>query len=146
MSRIIRNDRIMHGFAASSTTVTAKTGAGIITINSSTVATLAEEYDTHNEFNPATGVFTPTVAGYYKFTCAMWGGGLATGCIGYVNKNGTAVVTDPVPVLGTSCTSKPGCTIYMNGSTDYVDFAFNPNGDTAYNIVGVRLEGVLIGL
>ena len=146
MSNFIRNDRLMNGFAASSSTVTAKSGSATITINSSTIATLAEEYDTHGAFALATGVFTPTVAGYYLFQCAIWAGSLATGGIGYLRKNGTAIVTDSVPVLGTACTPKPGAIIYMNGSTDYVDFLFNPNGDTSYNMNAVRIEGVLVGL
>ena len=146
MSNFIRNDKLMNGFAASSSTSTAKTGATVVTITSSTVTGFAEEFDTHGTFDPATGRFTPTVAGYYSFQSSITGSALATAAIAYFRKNGTVIDTDRSAQISGAATVSPHGTVYMNGSTDYVDFAFDPAGDTAYNIFSVRIEGVLEGI
>ena len=80
-----------------------------------------EEYDTNNCFdNTANFRFTPTVAGYYQLNAAFF---LATSSVtvvtaiyknGTIYKKGSSIAT----AGGTSVSSL----VYLNGSTDYVEF------------------------
>lgn len=88
-------------------------------------------YDTNNNFNTSTYRFTPTVAGYYQinFLC----GTSTTNNNAYWNfsaiyKNGSAFIGQySVFPAGNvqSYTSQISQLIYMNGSTDYLEFYVN---------------------
>jgi hypothetical protein len=98
-----------------------------ITSNVATkVAFNAELFDTASCFDTATNYrFTPTVAGYYQIN-----GGLnaassttATRAYGMIYKNGSLYIqgSDGSPITGGTC-STASAVIYLNGSTDYVEF------------------------
>jgi hypothetical protein len=80
-----------------------------------------EEYDTNNCFDSTTNYrFTPNVAGYYQLNAAFF---LATSSVtvvtaiyknGTIYKKGSSIAT----AGGTSVSSL----VYLNGSTDYVEF------------------------
>ncbi len=76
-----------------------------------------ELWDTNSNF--ASSRFTPTVAGYYQFN-AVFGIGVSATTIAALFKNGTVFKTSPVYVLqnGNSVSGS----VYLNGSTDYVEF------------------------
>lgn len=82
-----------------------------------------EEFDTNSNYDTSNSRFTPTVAGYYVFTghiqpqasytagvIAMYKNG-ALAKYGSYNANATGVAPPPMT-----------CLIYLNGSTDYVEF------------------------
>lgn len=81
-------------------------------------------------FSTTTSVFTPTIAGYYQITGCLystWGGG--GGISARLFKNG---VLDSV---GPWAFTSPGPTaistlVYLNGTTDYVDFRGRTLGTT----------------
>jgi hypothetical protein len=74
-----------------------------------------EVFDTNNNF--ASSTFTPTVAGYYQVTSAIYFATLTNAQL-YIYKNGTLYQASPF-------TSQQGAFIsglvYLNGSTDYVE-------------------------
>ena len=74
-----------------------------------------EIFDTNNNF--ASSTFTPTVAGYYQVTSAIYFATATTAQL-YIYKNGTLYQASPF-------TSQQGAfvsgLVYLNGSTDYVE-------------------------
>jgi hypothetical protein len=99
-----------------------------------------EEFDTASAYDNSTNYrFTPLVAGYYQVNAASGVTGSTT--TGYVQasiyKNGSVFKAG----FGTydSITGTGGATvatvIYMNGSTDYVEFYVRQNTGAAQNIV-----------
>lgn len=106
--------------------------ASSTTISSSTwtkVTLDTEVYDTNSNF--ASSRFTPTVAGYYQINFTATGSSSASNGLWFgsaIYKNGTLyVVSFPVfpagnvQQLGTALSQL----IYMNGSTDYIEFYVN---------------------
>ena len=90
-----------------------------------------ESFDTNNNF--ASSRFTPTVAGYYQISGNLrWANSITATTIGMaLYKNGSAYCT----VLGSSSSTPlalcPTSLMYMNGSTDYVEFyAYQNSGST----------------
>ena len=84
-----------------------------------------EEFDTANAFDSTTNYrFTPQVAGYYQLNACMTPNGVAiTGLTVYVYKNGSEYKR--IANLGTGNPINGSCTVYLNGSTDYIEFYGN---------------------
>lgn len=86
-----------------------------------------EEFDTNNNYDPTTNYrFTPTVAGYYQFSCAVFAGPSAnTALIASIYKNGSAAKTVRNYSASSNALDDWGVSIaaiiYMNGTTDYVE-------------------------
>jgi hypothetical protein len=89
-----------------------------------------EDFDTNSNFDTSTYKFTPTVAGYYQISCSLRGTGTSTNTQTAVTlyKNGS-------PYINAVSTSSSGTQfpafstlIYMNGTTDYIEFYGNVNG------------------
>ena len=79
-------------------------------------------YDTNNNYSTANSRFTPTVAGYYQIGGSIWIGSPSNNTILTLYKNGSAFkelnrLNYSTGALGMSGTS----TLYLNGSTDYVE-------------------------
>jgi hypothetical protein len=97
-----------------------------------------EEFDTNSNYDPTTNYrFTPTVAGYYQVNANVSLGG---GTIGYVQcvlyKTGAAFcsgssVANNNTVGGMLMAST---VMYLNGSTDYVEFYLWQNQGTAISL------------
>ena len=82
-----------------------------------------EEYDTANCFDNATNYrFTPNVSGYYQFNASLQVGAAATGCYVSLYKNGAEIKRGNNFAQNSSFGSCISATIYLNGSTDYVEF------------------------
>jgi hypothetical protein len=123
------------GPAFSANTVTAQT----ITTNTFTkIAYNVEVFDTANCYDNATNYrFTPNVAGYYQINGNASLGG---GTVGYVQcaiyKNGSPVCSgSAVPNnnnVGGMVTASS--VIYLNGSTDYVEFYLWQNQGSSVNL------------
>jgi hypothetical protein len=75
-----------------------------------------EEYDTNNNF--ASNKFTPTVAGYYQVNAAI-NNGNGTQTVASIYKNGAEFKAGTNSAAYTVVAT---ATIYMNGSTDYLEF------------------------
>jgi hypothetical protein len=110
----------------------------------------AEEWDTNTNF--ASNRFTPTVAGYYTIAGRVDLSGFGSGSVGYlaVYKNG-AIYKVLFSMQNAYTSSGPGgsTTVYLNGSTDYVElYTYMGSGTplitgdagaaTWFNGVGVR--------
>ena len=99
-----------------------------------------EEFDTNNNFDSTTNYrFTPTVAGYYQVNAGTGiAGSVATGYVqasiyknGSVFKSGFSSYDSTTGTGGATVTS----VIYMNGSTDYIEFYARQNTGTSQPIV-----------
>jgi hypothetical protein len=97
------------------------------TLQSTTSATTTkiqfqtEEFDTASCFDSTTNYrFTPNVAGYYQVSGAVVYAGSTAAIVVYIYKNGSSYKrgTNP-PTSGGSAMS---ALVYLNGSTDYVEF------------------------
>ena len=90
-----------------------------------------ENFDTNNNF--ASSRFTPTVAGYYQVSGNLrWANSIiATVIYMAIYKNGSAYCTVGASSSSTPLALCPSSLIYMNGSTDYLEFyAYQNSGST----------------
>jgi hypothetical protein len=83
-----------------------------------------EEFDTSSNFDTTTYRFTPTVAGYYQISAGVRATGATTntssGIIIY--KNGSSYVANYSQATNITQYPTISSLIYMNGSTDYIEF------------------------
>jgi hypothetical protein len=130
---------------------TATTGAPAFSVYNNTGQTVStntttkcnfntEEWDTNNNF--ASSRFTPTVAGYYTFSCNI--GFQASNTYGFLilYKNGSAsrYLTYPQSSMGSMA---GGCMDYANGTTDYFEiYIYIVNGQ---NVNGTASSGYFQG-
>ena len=106
-----------------------------------------KEFDTANCFDATTNYrFTPNVAGYYQVNFCLWGSSTSTyglAVAGSIYKNGSFYKRATVNLLGGSAGSTPlneigtqlSAVIYMNGSTDYLEFYGYEYGYSANGII-----------
>jgi hypothetical protein len=89
-------------------------------------------YDTANGFDTTNNRYIPNVAGYYLVTTSInVGGGSAPSVCGLgIYKNGSSVRYGPVNywTTGTSSTLQGTSTVYLNGTTDYIEGWTYSNG------------------
>jgi hypothetical protein len=125
----------VNGPAFRANTVTAQT---ITNSTFTKVAYNVEEFDTNSNYDPTTNYrFTPTVAGYYQINANVSLGG---GSVGYVQcaiyKNGFQYTSgSAVPNNGTvGGMVMASAVVYLNGSTDYVEFYVWQNQGSSINL------------
>lgn len=82
----------------------------------------SKEFDTYNNFDTATGRFTPKIAGYYNVHFSIGCLNLASpqACVTQIMKNGTAITHSNVRSPQFDVTSHSSIIVYMNGTTDYL--------------------------
>ena len=122
----VTQSELAAGVAGNGPAFFARLGTGqIITLATETKIQLnTEEFDTNSNFDTTTYRFTPTVAGYYQISAGLRATGATTntssGIIIY--KNGSTYVANYSQA--TNITQYPiiSSLIYMNGSTDYIEF------------------------
>jgi hypothetical protein len=96
-----------------------------------------EQYDTANAFSTSTYRFTPPVAGYYQINLGLYFSGSASvirGIVGFY-KNGTLFNLGAMapPYTGVNNGVVTSSTlIYLNGSTDYLEFYGLVNGTSPF--------------
>ena len=103
------------------------------------VALQAEEYDTANCFDSTTNYrFTPTIAGYYSVTAAVYlVGGVSAQVSANIYKNGSNYKQGPfTPPATNDMGSNVSTLVYMNGSTDYIELYAYQTGGSARNLYG----------
>ena len=83
----------------------------------------SKEFDTANAFDNTTNYrFQPTVAGYYQFNAALRVNSSNTTVRPIIYKNGSGYKTGSDSGSGNVSSSEVSCIVYLNGSTDYVEF------------------------
>lgn len=118
-------------FRAGPTAVSGSLGAAEYTINTTTIPSLAETFDTASAFDPATGKFQPTTAGYYHLGAHVKiGSSPSDPAVVRIYKNTTEISNN----LGDDSTTGDSeahttTVIYLNGTTDYATFTIE-SGDT----------------
>ena len=125
------------------------TGNQIITTTTWTKAVLSlENFDTNSNFDTATYRFEPTVAGYYQLNAAtimQSGSANLTFTAGVLYKNG--VPSSYGTYAAIASTNVFGIVVsdilYMNGSTDYVEFFIYGIATTPF-ASNHRLTGALV--
>lgn len=99
-----------------------------------------EEFDTNDNFDTATGRFTPTVAGKYILTASVRYGGFSSGKIATVKirKNGTAVHEGSAVYSGAGGAhqSVASAVVDADGENDYFDVATYQNESASETIQG----------
>ena len=100
-----------------------------------------EEFDTNNNF--ASSRFTPTVAGYYQLNGQI-SNGVNTQTSSSIYKNGSIYKAGTNYSSGYA--SLVSAIVYLNGSTDYVEFYayFGTTADTGDGIVSTWFNGSMI--
>ena len=109
-----------------------------------------ENFDTNNNF--ASNRFTPTVAGYYKFSASVTLAGASTSYFVQVSiyKNGSQTQTGPVSLGNSSFYPQASISgiIFLNGTTDYAEiYSYGTAGGSwsAYNtLANTWFNGILI--
>ena len=98
------------------------------------VALSAEEFDTANCFDSTTNYrFTPNVAGYYQVTFTVGGNSSSTALVASIYKNGSTwkqSIWAASAGTGVSISLPVMAIMYMNGTTDYIEFYGQTNGGT----------------
>lgn len=103
------------------------------------IAFNSEEFDTASAFDSTTNYrFTPLVTGYYQFNLSFFTSG-GTVCFGNIYKNGSNVVAGSRTDVATTSGSMLSYLIYLNGSTDYVEFYGYTTTSTTF--VGTNVGG-----
>jgi hypothetical protein len=94
-----------------------------------------DDLDPNNWWNATTKQFTPTIAGYYNVSLHAWwtAAGVTTNQYNIqIRKNGsTFAIFQNQTVTGSGSSQGGSRIVYLNGSTDYVDFtAYNGDSST----------------
>jgi hypothetical protein len=131
-------------FSAGRTTSNQIVASNVITL----VDWNLENFDTTNNFDPATDRFTPTTAGKYHITASAQCPDATASCTVYVRKNGAIIhAGQSVPTGGAVGVANLDNLIEMNGTTDYLDVVVNNSGGT--NVTGspvvTYFSGSLVG-
>jgi hypothetical protein len=92
-------------------------------------------FTTGSDYNAATSRFTPTVAGYYQVNARLVTGAPAASnaaIAGGIFKNGSAYTNNgTISVTGIAGSALISCIVYLNGSTDYIEFYGTQNTGAA---------------
>jgi len=114
------------------------TGDTTVTANADLVIPFVDDFDLQNWWDAGTKKFTPTTSGYYQITLQVWWAAAVTGTGQnniQVRKNGSTVAISQQPLhTGDGTSQNATKLIYLNGSTDYVDFTAYTNNTTSQTI------------
>jgi hypothetical protein len=118
-ANVAGNGPAFSAYSASSQTVTANTWTKVVCGT--------ELFDTNSNF--ASSTFTPTVAGYYQVSAGIqFNGTTITRVFSAIYKNGAAAQYFFDINLATVYRASGSCLLYMNGSTDYLEWYGFMNG------------------
>ena len=104
-----------------------------------------EEFDSNNNFDTATGRFTPTVAGTYMLLANTFCPDATTWCQVRIYRNGSEVVESGS--FGSNDLPTTTALVSMNGTTDYVEaYVYNGGGTTVGGAAQwTRFSGFKVG-
>lgn len=113
------------------------------------IAFQTETFDTNNNYDNSTNYrFTPTVAGYYQISTAMYANESGAGGVtiySEIRKNGTAYAeTRMRDDNGQAQNISQSCVVYCNGSTDYIEVYGYISGGTYSTNTTRRFSGAMI--
>lgn len=98
-----------------------------------------ELFDTNNCWNTTLFRFTPTTAGYYEFTGRLLTNAATTNStsVALIYKNGALLHSGPIAYGGgtNNLSCSVSALVYLNGSTDYVEFWGTDSGSGANTFV-----------
>jgi hypothetical protein len=100
---------------------------GISANTATKVQYAVKEYDTASCYNNSTYVFTPNVAGYYQVNGNVQWNTNAAGSKVTIYKNGSAFKQGALSNGANTSGASVSATIYMNGSTDYLEMYITSN-------------------
>jgi len=105
-----------------------------------------EEFDTANCFNTGNYRFTPNVAGYYQVN-ANYNLSASAVTLATIFKNGSAFKYGVNSTGSNPYGGSVSCLVYMNGTTDYIEFYGYTNGTgytVATGILNTWFQAVLV--
>ena len=108
-----------------------------IASGSDQVVAFIDDYDPNNWLNASNHQITPTIAGYYLVSFGVW---WTTGTAGeqlniQIRKNNNSFFIDQHTINTTTGLSQSGAKlIYMNGTTDYLDFTVYTTSTTSQSL------------
>ena len=128
------------GLAASSYVSQGKLNSNqLVTSGGDAVIQFVDDYDPQSWFDTTTRLFQPNVAGYYLISVGAWmddadtTNGQANVQI-RLNNNTTLLIQNQLnDISGLSLTGSKA--VYMNGTTDYVDFTFYHSAGSSKNLL-----------
>ena len=102
-----------------------------------------EEFDTASAYDNSTNYrFTPNVAGYYQVNASGTFAATASSCIASIYKNGSEIKRGN-RVLGSASIGPAAVVsalIYLNGSTDYIEYYVYQDSGGPINLVGSQAQ------
>jgi hypothetical protein len=106
--------------------------------SSDTVIEFVDDFDPQNWWNATTFIFNPKIAGYYNLNAGAWlsqpGVDNRQGNL-QMRKNGsTIMIVQQQLVINTGQSFTGGKLVYLNGTTDYIDFTMYQGSGAALNI------------
>ena len=106
-----------------------------------------EEFDTNNCYDTTLYRFTPNVAGYYSVFAvgAIYpSGSTATAGVAHIYKNGSSFFTMTYPSSnGPASSVSITQLIYLNGTTDYVEFYLYQNSGATRSVESMKFQAYL---
>jgi hypothetical protein len=98
-----------------------------------------ELFDTNSNYDSTTNYrFTPTVAGYYQVTGAWYANTSGGQVVSGVYKNGVVYQTVASQFFTSGVISSVTALVYLNGSTDYVEFYVYQGQGPAFSTLAGR--------
>ena len=102
-----------------------------------------EDFDTNSNFDTSTYRFTPTVAGYYQISAGLRGSAVTTNTATTISiyKNGSSYTSSLSTSTALAQFSTISALIFMNGSTDYIEFYGSVTGSGTASFGTTNADG-----
>ena len=122
-----------------------KTANQTITSGSDAVITFNTDFDPNGWWNTSNNRFSPNIPGYYLINLTIWWAAAAISNNQsniQFRKNGSGIAISQDQLLsGSGYTQQISTVIYMNGTTDYIDFTAYTSNTTSQDIQGTGSSG-----
>jgi len=116
-----------------------------ISANTDVIIQFVDDFDPQNWWNASTYQFTPTIAGYYNIFVGVWldNPGVTNNQANVqVRKNGNSFIIVQNPLNNvTGQAFEASKIVYLNGTTDYVDFTIYQGSTGSVNILQGTANG-----
>lgn len=109
-----------------------------VTPNSDLVIPFVDDFDPNNWWNATTKRFTPTIAGYYNISLQVWWTVAAVTNNQsniQIRKSGSTIsISQAQTLTGSGYSQNATKLVYLNGSTDYIDFTAYTGNSSAQSL------------